>query len=159
MTLYGLKHTVKCRCILSQFKKVKNPPAHQFSVFSVIDDGDNVKVKYVQCNNCGVVHKIVDVCKSEIMNSELLKSVTTIDDVKHSIMPSIADVLTTNDADLSTWENVKFIVENDRWGDFIVLSRDREKNDIIIKIMKILGKNLFTIETETITDVAVKNVK
>jgi hypothetical protein len=61
----GVKHLVRCRCILPQFKDKPNPPAHQFAVFSVLDDQDVLKVGFAQCNNCGIVHKVTDICLSE----------------------------------------------------------------------------------------------
>ena len=60
------KHLIECHCILPQYKKAPKPVFHKFIVFSEIDN-DVVEPTYVQCNNCGAVHKIYDFCKSEII--------------------------------------------------------------------------------------------
>ena len=148
----GIKHTVTCRCILPQFLKVNPPRFHQFIVFSVINDDETVKVKYAQCNNCGIIHKVIDICKSEIINgNEHMKSIPTIDEIKCSIEPSIIAVLETNHADLPTYEHVKFIMESQLWGEHVVLSRDIEGDDIIIKYVRILGQKLFNVDTEIVS--------
>jgi len=71
----GVKHLVQCRCVLPQYKSALTPVYHQFVVFSVIDETDSVISKIVQCNNCGILHRIFEVGKSEILSGkEELKS-------------------------------------------------------------------------------------
>ena len=80
---YGQKHLIKCRCVLSQYKNLPNAVSHQFLVFSEVENGQ-VKQKYSQCNNCGLVHKVVDICTSEIMQGkENMSSIISIDDIKN----------------------------------------------------------------------------
>ena len=67
MDSFGQKHLIKCRCVLPQFKKLDNPPVHKFVVFSALNEEGNVVTKYAQCNNCGVIHKVTDLCTSEII--------------------------------------------------------------------------------------------
>ena len=47
---------------------MKNPPAHEFIAFSILGEDDKVEESYVKCNNCGITHKVVDLCKSEILD-------------------------------------------------------------------------------------------
>ena len=83
--LAGVKHVVECRCVLPQYKKTSNPVYHKFVVFSILEK-DKTKVSFIQCNNCGIVHKIIDLCKSEILNGkEQLSSLETIEDIKISL--------------------------------------------------------------------------
>ena len=63
----GQKHTIQCHCILPQYKGRKDPIFHKVVVFSVIGDDDKVQEKIVNCNNCGVPHRIIDICQSEII--------------------------------------------------------------------------------------------
>jgi citrate lyase subunit beta/citryl-CoA lyase len=67
--MQGIKHLIQCHCILPQFRNLKEPKFHQFSVFSIIDDSDVIEPKLVACNNCGILHRVVDVCKSEIVTN------------------------------------------------------------------------------------------
>ena len=147
MNKVGQKHLVKCRCCLPQFKQLENPPAHQFAVFSVIEE-DQFKQSYAQCNNCGVIHKVVDICKSEIQSGkEYMNSLIRIEDLKHTMHANFASILENNSADLSTWQAVSYIVENKRWGDFVVLSKDTEGDEIHGKYLRILGESLCKVES------------
>lgn len=146
----GQKHLIKCRCVLPQFKKLENPPAHKFIVFSVIDDDGNVQQKYAQCNNCGVIHKIVDICKSEIqIGKEHMNSLIKLEDIKPSIHSNFSMILDSNNADIATWEAVQFTVENKQWGNFVVLTTDIEGDEIHGKYIRILGETMCKVESFT----------
>lgn len=146
----GLKHVLSCRCIMQQLKQRKNPPAHKFVVFSVIDDDNAVVPKFAQCNNCGLIHKVVDVGRSEIVTGkEHMGSLLTLDELKTSLPERLAALLETNNCDLPTWEAASFILENQRWGDFVVLTSDEEGGLRQGKYVRILGENLFKVETFT----------
>jgi len=150
--MIGQKHLVKCRCVLPQFKKMQNPPAHQFIVFSKIDDQGEVVTKYAQCNNCGIIHRVVDICKSEIQaGKENMNSIVKVEDLRHSIHTNFCAILDTNNADLATWEAVQFIVENKQWGGFVVLTTDTEGDEIHGKYLRILGETLCKVESFTRT--------
>lgn len=144
----GQRHLVKCRCVLQQFKNAKDPPNHMFVVFSVIRDDDTVVEKIVQCNNCGIVHKIVDICKSKIVSGkEESRSILTIDDVRVSVPKNLADVLDRNKADLPTWEHAKFVLDNKQWGELVLLGSDEENESKHGKYVRILGDNLFKVDS------------
>ena len=99
--MYGIKHIVECHCVLPQYRKRKNPLFHKFIVFSVVDEGDTVVAKHAQCNNCGVIHRVFDICKSEIVTGrDELGSLLSIDDIKFTIVPDVARVLESYSAEL-----------------------------------------------------------
>ncbi len=145
----GSKHLIQCHCMLPQLKN--KGILHQFVVFSTEDDQGIVKTKFAQCNNCGVIHKVIDYCKSIVMNGkEELKSILTIDDIKLSIMSKdLCALLERSDCDLATWEQVKFIIENKKWGHTVTLSSSLEEGIRVIKYLQILGEDLFKVETYT----------
>lgn len=145
--MQGQKHLIKCRCILPQFKKMIDPPFHQFIVFSIIDDNDHVKPKLAICPNCGAVHKVIEISKSEITTKESAKSILTIEDIKQSLPTNISSILEKNDVDLPTWEMAQFIYENKRWGEFVVLSTEHDDDLKQGKYLTILGESLIKIET------------
>ena len=151
----GQKHLIACRCILPQFKGRQNPPRHQFSVFSSIDENDNVVVKYAQCNNCGLVHKVIDICKTEIMQGkEAMSSILTVDDIKMSLPPNLSNILERNKADLSTWEQAQFILENKEWGNFILLAAEEDSGVKQIKYVRVMSETFFKIESFSREEVA-----
>jgi hypothetical protein len=144
----GQKHLIKCRCVLPQFKSKSEPPAHQFIVFSIINDDGTCVPKYSQCNNCGTLHKVTDICKSDVLvGKEYIKSLLTVEDIKSSLSSNVVSVLENNNVDIATWEAVQFAIENKRWGEIVVLSTDAEGDEIHGKYIKILGETLFKIES------------
>lgn len=143
----GLQHLVTCRCVLPQFKRRPNPPRHQFVVFSIIVD-DVVKPKFSQCNNCGLVHRVTEVNRSDIMSGrEELRSIASIDDVKVGLPPQLVGLLDANNAGLSVWEAAKHVYDGKRWGDHVVLTTDADAGMTFGKYVVIIGEALFKVET------------
>lgn len=141
------KHLIQCHCILPQFRKTPNPLFHKFIVFSVLDN-DTVVPKYVQCNNCNAVHKVYDICKSEIIpGKDELRSVTTINEVKMFLSQDIANLLESYNCDLPVWEHIKFCIDGSRWGDKVILTRDIVDDEIVGKILTIESRDRFTLES------------
>ena len=122
----GIKHNIQCLCVLPQFRKRADPPFHEFVVFSVIDESDTMEEKYAQCNNCGVIHRITDVCKSEIATNRAEISFLTKKDISMMLPSPVSNMLENYQCDLPTWEHALFILNEEKWDDFIVL----EKNSI-----------------------------
>ena len=144
----GQKHLIKCRCVLPQYKNLKDPPSHKFIVFSMIKDDDTVVVKYSQCNNCGIIHKVTDICTSEISSGkEHMNSLMKIEDIRASIPNNFSTILEGNSADLPTWEAVKFILDHKKWGDFVILTSEIDGAEINGKYVRILGETLCKIDT------------
>jgi len=124
----GVKHLIQCHCILPQFKNSSEPVFHKFTVFSVIDDSDTVQPKFAQCNNCGILHKITDVCRSELTSREDAKSLPSIEDIKFSIPADLTRVLETYQCDIATWEQAEWIYLTKAWDQWITLARDEDES-------------------------------
>ena len=122
----GIKHLIECQCVLPQFRNANPPVYHKFVVFSVINDSDSVVNKVAQCNNCGILHKVFEIGKSEILTGDEdgTSSVLTKEDIKMMLPSSVSNVLENYSADLPTWEQCLFIVENKRWDTAVVVSRE-----------------------------------
>lgn len=126
----GIRHLVQCRCILPHLRDKKPAIFHQFVVFSLIDDDDKVVPKQVECNNCGIVHLVTEIGKSKILNSELISSQISIEDIEVSIPQNIATILKSYNADIPTWEEVQYLLENSKSG-YVVLKKATLKIDDI----------------------------
>ena len=134
----GFKHLIQCHCILPQYRKRNDPVFHKFVVFSLIDENNDVIIKLSQCNNCNAIHKIVDICKSELIpGKESSLSVTTIEDVKISMNEEVADVLESFNVDLATWEETQFVIDNRLFDRQITLTREEVDGKILGKALKI----------------------
>jgi len=156
MAKQGVKHLVKCVCVLPQLSKLKNPPSHEFVVFSVYDDShDDFEASFVQCDNCGVVHKIIDVCSSSILyGRDEMKSIVRIEDVKNAVPTALASILEQHNVDLPTWQQVAWVIEDKQWGTPVVLSSEYIDGTRQGKVMTILGETLFKINSFTNETVA-----
>lgn len=146
-TKIGTRHVIKCRCILPQYKSMQNPPSHQFVVFSVTED-DVVVPKTVQCNNCGIVHRVTELCTSKIINGkEDLKSVSTIDTIRPQLPSNIAAVLDSEGSDIPVWEHCKFVIDNAIWDSVIQLSTESYDGMREGKYIRIFSKEMFNVES------------
>jgi hypothetical protein len=144
----GVKHLIECHCILPQYKTKKNPVFHKFIVFSEIDESDTVVPKFVQCNNCSVVHKVFDICKSEISaGRDELRTVITIDEVRLGMPGDVQHILDSYSCDLPTWEMTKYIIDNERWNESVVLDQEQIGESTQGKSLVVLSKNTFKIES------------
>jgi hypothetical protein len=147
MARVGVKHLIKCVCVLPQLSKVPNPPSHEFPVFSVYDDAaDDFEATFVQCSNCGIVHKITDICMSTIIRGrDELRAVITLDDVKNAVPEKLAAILEHHRVDLATWQQVAWVVETKAWGTSTVLTSEYIDGTKQGKSLAIMGESLFKI--------------
>ena len=121
----GVQHLVECTCILPQYLKSDNPVFHRFIVFSVVLEDGSVEKKYAQCNFCGVVHDVINICESEIVyGSEDTHSVLTKEDIALSLSQRLVGLLEDYKCDLPIWEHVKFIIDEQQWNQHVVITRE-----------------------------------
>ena len=145
----GLKHLIQCHCVLPQYRGKPEPLFHKFAVFSAIDQEGTTIPKFSQCNNCGAIHKVIDICKSEIVHGvDESAAILTITDIKTSIPTSISKIIESHNCSYATWEHVKFIIDNCLWEETVVLSRETIGDASHIKILKIKDQNNYKIETQ-----------
>lgn len=151
MAVSGTKHLIQCHCILPQYRNTDPPLFHKFVVFSLTED-DSVREKIVQCNNCGVLHKIVDFCKSEILfGKDSSGSVRTIDDIELGLPERLAAYLKSQNIDIATWEQIEWMVENLDESE-VVIRRDDQGGKTNLKILTIKKDGTFKTRNEIISD-------
>jgi hypothetical protein len=146
-TKTGMRHLIECNCILPQYSKLRNPIFHKFPVFSVIDEDNKVIEKIVECNNCGIVHKITEIGVSEITRKENMKTARTINDIKYGLPENFAGLLEQHNCDISVWEEVEFNIEEEIWNSFVVLQQEEVDEHIHGKMMIVKGPSLVKIES------------
>jgi len=136
--------------MLPQYKNVAKPIFHKFTVFSVLDDSDTVLIKYADCNNCGAVHKIYDICKSEIVTGrDEMKSRLSKDDFKLSLPRDLFEILGQYEKEVCDYEFSQFVIDNSIWSEKLVLSREEIDGHIQGKTLRFLEKDRFRIESYT----------
>jgi hypothetical protein len=131
---------------------MQNPPPHSFVVFSIIDEDGNVIEKNAQCNNCGIIHRVYDLCKSEILSKEKIGTILTEKDITLMIPSSLSELLLNYSCDISTWEQVHFIITNEKWGESVILSKEYSDGIYSGKRLTINGITQMKIESFNFTD-------
>ena len=144
----GTKHILECHCILPQYRELKNPVYHKFVVFSEIDESDTVISRNAQCNNCGTIHKVYDICKSEIAaGKDESASVEKKEDISLSLPKQIVELMETYSLEICDYQMARHILENKVWNSTIVLSLEREGEKTSGKILKFLAADRFRVES------------
>ena len=137
---------VECHCVLPQFRNSAKPKYHNFVVFSILDDSGSPIPKHARCNNCGVIHNIIDLCKSEIIAGHEEGAVIEIEDIELMLPESITNILKNYDCDVPTWEQALFIVQNAKWGSYVILKRNYEKGIEAGKLLRLNSPGNYRIE-------------
>jgi len=149
-----IKHLIECHCILPIFKNRTPVIYHKFAVFSKIDKNDKVIPKYVNCNNCGVVHFVTEICKSDIkIGKEDIGSIRTKEDIKLSLPEKIINVLDGSNCTVDLYEETEFILENQTFPRELILKREIINEEHHLKILEIKDNNNFKIKSETISTI------
>lgn len=141
-----VKHVIECKCILPQYKASPEPIFHRFVVFSELDEQGEFVSHYAQCNNCGVVHRVIEVGQSRVIKKESLPSIISIEDLKMSLPPKLVGILELHDCPLATWQEANFIIQNKMWGRGFTVAKEMDGSTIMGKYIVILGENLYDLK-------------
>lgn len=145
----AVKHTVECHCVLPQYRDRKDPVYHKFVVFSELDpEADTVLPSYAQCNNCGTVHKVYDICKSEIIaGRDESATVERLTDVAMSLPKNLVELFESYTLEISDYMMARHILDNSLWDSMIVLSKEVEGEKTSGKILRFLENGRFRVES------------
>ena len=146
--MHGTKHIIECHCVLPQYREKSEIVYHKFVVFSVIDKSDTVIPGFAQCNNCATIHKVYDICKSEIVaGKDESAAVEKINDVAISLPIGLVELFQNYDLEISDYQYARFILENKIWDSIVVLSTESTDDDKTGKILRIVNENKFRVES------------
>lgn len=136
--------------MLKQQLEQREPEQFRFLTCSLLID--NVVVpSYVECPNCGIMHRVHDVCRSDIQNrAELTGAVQTIDEIRASLPDKVSSLMSSYELDISSWQQAQLIVENCLWGEHVILKTEALPDNVkLVKLMRILGPTLVKVETHS----------
>lgn len=154
----GIKHLIECHCFLSIFKNNKKLINHRFPVYSKIDEYKNLIPKLVKCNNCEALHHVSKVGRSELRpGKDQTMTTLSIADIKINLPLVISNYLIENNCDISSFEHAKDIIDENRWGEIVVVKRDIIDEKQQVKYIKINSKNNFEINTSLIQNIVIKD--
>lgn len=145
--LESIKHLITCNCILKQFELIEPPIFHKFIVFSIINQDGSIRPSYAKCNNCQGIHKITEVGVSEKLKRETAPAIPDIEEIKTTLPEKLVELLSRYNIDLPTWQEIKFVYEEEKWGKPIVLYREEDSGELVGKYLIIAGKTLWKIDS------------
>lgn len=150
--MIGTKHLIQCHCVLPQYRKSSEPVFHKFVVYSRFVEDQKIQKKLFRCNNCDAVHRVIDLCRSEIVTKiEDTDVIVDADEVMLGLPDKLVKILEKNNSDIATLESIDHIIESEAWGSSVVISRQTVENKKIhVKILEIKSENKFRLKTETI---------
>ncbi len=144
-----IKHSVECVCILPQHQDL-----FKFIVLSLIDDKGEVVPSYVQCPNCGNIHKIIEIFQSVKIGKDTqdFPMLPNIEELKLELPEQVRKLLENNKVSLVEWQEAKYIFEHELWGKSIVLKKEQFDGKTLVKYLLIAGRELFQVRTATIEE-------
>ncbi len=146
--MHGTKHIIECHCVLPQYRERSETVYHKFVVFSAIDKSDTVVPSFSQCNNCGTIHKVYDICKSEIVaGKDESAAIEKINDVAISLPSELVELFQNYDLEIPDYQYARSILENKAWDSVIVLSTESTDGDKTGKILRIVNERKFRVES------------
>ena len=142
------KHMVECHCVLPQYRDRREPVYHKFVVFSQVDvESDTVIPSYAQCNNCGTVHKVHDICKSQIVTGkEESAAVEQIKDVAMSLPASLVELFQSYSLELPDYMLARHVLDYNQWNTTIVLTQEKDGDMTTGKLLRFIGPERFRVE-------------
>ena len=149
----SIKHLVTCNCILRQYEDIEPPVFHKFVTFSVINPDGSIKPSYAKCNNCGAIHKVIEVNTTQRIKKEDSPLVPDIEEIKASLPEKLVGLLSRYDLDTATWQQIKFNYENEKWDRPVVLHKESYGEDLQGKYLLMAGKTLWRIESFSTEDI------
>jgi len=120
---------------------------HKFIVFSIINDDETFKPSYARCNYCGAIHKVTEVMTSVQQRRDTAPMLPDIEEIKTTLPEKLVELLSRYTLDVTTWQEIKFIYENELWGKAVILQRETEGQESYGKYLLIAGKTLWKIDT------------
>lgn len=145
-----IKHVIDCQCVLQIYSKVEKPIYHKFVVFSTYTDNE-FDIKYVECNNCGIIHEVYNVGKSNIKtDGDKYKAlVTSKEDLQYNLPDRFVNFLAQNKVEETyLWENINYLLENKLSGN-VIYNKEKIDNNVICSFININEDGSFKISKET----------
>lgn len=147
-----IKHTIECNCILPQFKNTIPTVFHKFVVFSIINEDGNLKPSYINCNNCGAIHKVLEVGQSIQTPKESISILPKIEEIKTQLPKQLVDILESYKCELHVWQELKFIFDEQKWGKTVLLTKETDGDFSVGKYVLVFGTNFFKVDSFSTED-------
>jgi hypothetical protein len=110
-----------------------------------MDENGIVNPKLVMCNNCERIHRVTDICKSNILHDGSGRfGIRTVDDVKSGLPTSLVKLVDKNEISLPVWEEIEYKFKN-KDSSPTILGKEHIKGDVFGKYLEIKDLDSFSI--------------
>jgi hypothetical protein len=149
----GIKHLIECHCELPLFKDREEIIYHKILVYSKFDESGKVIEKFTTCENCSTIHKVHDICKSDIVKGgkDDNKSEISIEELELQIPDKLIKILRKNNCIIPIYEEIIDLIENDIRNCNVVINRELIEGSYHVKILNI-NQGKFKIINEKINN-------
>jgi|TARA_Y100000034_G_C6905743_1_gene420204 hypothetical protein len=90
---------------------------------------------------------VFDICKSEILSGkDESRAVEKKEDVMLSLPSSLSELFASYGLDLPDYQMARFIMENKKWNDTIVLTSESESGNCEGKVLRFISEEKFRVE-------------
>lgn len=152
----GIKHLIECHCVLPLYKVNEKIIYHKFPVYSKIKSNGVLEEKLVKCNNCDAVHFVKEICRSEIQPGKDQSNITlSKEEIGYMLSEKVINLLEKTNSDISTWEHVLDVIEEERWGENIVIKREIIEEKEHVKILTFSSQDRFKVFSEVINNLII----
>lgn len=150
--MLGQKHMIECHCILPIYKNKSEPIYHKFTVYSKFDENNKIIPKYQKCNNCGTVHFVYEICKSDVKigKEDTSNLCLSIKDLSIGFSDKLVKILEDYNCEIDVYEIIEDVFHEKIFPFDIILKREIIDEEYNIKILTISGNDNFKIKTEII---------
>jgi hypothetical protein len=100
----------------------------------------------VQCNNCGIIHKVVEACVSSTLKRDNLPSLVTREELLDALPEKLQKDLDKYKTDLPTLQEITWIREHQAWGRSVILAKDEVDGILVGKALLLLGETLWRVQ-------------
>lgn len=147
----GIKHLVECHCTLPLYKGMQDIIYHKILVYSKFNSNEKIVEKIVNCENCGLIHKVFDICRSNIVKdgNEENNSSVTIEELELEIPDKLINILRNNNCTIPIYEEIIDALDHNVNDHNIIIKRDLIEGIYHVKILNI-KKQKFKILSEKI---------
>ena len=90
---------------------------------------------------------MIDVCNSEIQLGQEVGAVMSKQDCGMMLPSGVKQILETYGCEVPDWEHALYILQNEKWGDFIIVNREEtEVGDLTGKILRFNAPGNYRLE-------------
>ena len=120
-------------------------------MYSKFDKDGNILQKLVKCNNCESLYNVYDICKADLKPGKDQTEITvSFEDMQLMMPEKLCAILLKYRCDKADWEHALDIIEEERWGEHIIIKRDIIDEEQHVKILFINKNNMYKIDNKII---------